>query len=231
LLTGIGVERENFAIPFSLAGVPEALQFIGREKELEEIHSLLASDGRRRAVVLHGLGGIGKTQTAVAYARRHKGSYSAVFWFNIQDETLLKQSFAKAAKRILQYHPSAPRLSSIDLHGDLNEVVEAVKAWLSEVDNTRWLAIYDNYDNPRIRGNQDPAAVDIGKFLPEADQGSVIVTTRSPQVRFGRSILMRKLLDVGESVAILSSMSRREMSTEGIRVQLVCVPTVLTSYR
>ena len=153
----------------------------------------------------------------MAYARRHRNSYSAVFWFNIQDETLLKQSFAKAAKRVLRYYPSASWLSSTDLQGDLNDVVEAVKAWLSEVGNTRWLAIYDNYDNPKIRGNQDAATVDIGKFLPEADQGSVVVTTRSSQVRVGRCIPMRKLTDVRESVDILSSMSRRDLSTEGKR--------------
>lgn len=169
LLTRTGLERRSFAIPLHLAGVAETHRFVGRETELEEIHSLFAGDGRRRTVVLHGLGGIDKTQTALAYVRRHKDNYSAVFWFNIQDESLLKQSFAKAAKRILRYHPSAYRLSSVDLNDDLDEVVEAVKAWLSDVGNTRWLAVYDNFDNPKVRGNEDPAAIDIGKFLPDAD--------------------------------------------------------------
>ena len=231
LLTSAGTERQNFAIPFSLAGVAEAPLFVGREKELQDIHDSLGGDGRRRTVVLHGLGGMGKTQTAAVYTRRQRNSYSAVFWLNIQDETLLKQSFAKAAKRILRYHPSAFRLSSVDLNGDLNEVVEAVKAWLSEVGNTRWLAIYDNYDNPKIRGNEDAAAVDIIPFLPDADQGSVIVTTRSSQVRVGQCIPMPKLVNLDESVAILSSMSRRELSTEGKKVHLSCAGRLLISYR
>jgi hypothetical protein len=128
---------------------------------------------------------------------------------------MLKQSFVKAAQRIVQYHPSTGRLRNIDLNGDLNEVVNAVKAWLSEADNTRWLAIYDNYDNPKIRGTKNTAAVNITKFLPDAHQGSIIVTTRSSQVRIGQCIPMRKLADVHESVAILSSMSRRELSTDG----------------
>ena len=97
-----------------------------------------------------------------------------------------------AAKRTLRYHPLASSLSIIDANGDLNEVVEAVKAWLSEVGNTRWLAIYDNYDNIKIRGNADVAAVDIGRFLPDADQASVIITTRSSQVRVGQCIPMRE---------------------------------------
>jgi hypothetical protein len=97
----------------------------------------------------------------------------------------------------------------------LEDIVEAVKSWLSEADNSRWLAIYDNYDNPRVPGNNDPAAVDIRKFLPDAYQGSVIITTRSPQVKFSRSILVRKLTHARESVDILSSMSRRELSVDG----------------
>ena len=105
------------------------------------------------------------------------------------------------------------------------------KHGLSDVGNTRWLAIYDNYDNPKVRGNKDAAAVDIGKFLPDADQGSVIITTRSLQVRVGQCISMRKLADVHESVAILSSMSRRELSTESNKVQLFCARTLLILYR
>ena len=61
LLTRTGIEPQNFAIPFSMAEVAETQRFVGREKELEAIHLSLAGDGRRRTVVLHGLGGMGKT--------------------------------------------------------------------------------------------------------------------------------------------------------------------------
>ena len=70
--------------------------------------------------------------------------------------------------------------------------------------------IYDNYDNPKLSGNKDPAAVDIRHFLPESYQGSIIVTTRSSQVNLGGySIQIRKLQDVRDSLEILSSTSRR----------------------
>ena len=65
---------------------------MAREEELAEMHRKLNGDGSRRIIVLHGLGGIGKTQLTVAYAKRHKDSYSAVFWLNIKDEDSLKQS-------------------------------------------------------------------------------------------------------------------------------------------
>lgn len=190
-------------------------QFIARENELEAMQAALASDGSRRTIVLHGLGGIGKTQLAIAYAKRHKDQYSAIFWLDIRDETSIKQSMSALAHRILRYHPSARHLSNVDFAGSLDNVIEAVLAWLSESENTRWLAIYDNYDNPKVPGNTNSAVVDIRQFLPEAYQGSVIITTRSSQIRLGRNIAVRKLTSPQESVDILSSMSRRSLVKDG----------------
>jgi AAA ATPase domain len=214
-LTRIGTKREDFSIAFSLSNVSEIEQFVAREEELAEIHGMLRSDGSRRIVVLHGLGGIGKTQLTVAYAKRYKDNYSAVFWLNIKDEDSLKQSFAKVAKHILREHPSAIQLSSVDIKENIDEVIDAIKAWLSLPNNTRWLMIYDNYDNPKLAGNTDPAAVDICKYLPESYQGSVIITTRSSEVRIGHHIRIRKLEDVRDSVKILSNASRREGLLDG----------------
>ncbi|KAN0075779.1 HET domain containing protein [Elaphomyces granulatus] len=205
-----GAKREDFSVTFGLSDFPEIEHFVAREEELAEIHRTLHRDGSRRTVVLHGLGGIGKTQLTVAYAKRHRDDYSAVFWLNIKDEDSLKQSFAKAAKQILREHPSASRLSSVDIKENFDEVIDAVKEWLSLSNNTRWLMIYDNYDNPKLLGNTDPAAVDIRRFLPESHQGSVIITTRSSEVKIGHRIQIRKLEDVRDSVRILSDASRRE---------------------
>src|SRR6202041_1909867 len=214
ILTGIGTKREDFSVAFSLPNISEIEQFVAREDELAEIHRTLRGDGSRRTVVLHGLGGIGKTKLTVASEKRHKDNYPAIFWLNIKDEDSLKQSFAKVAKQILREHSSASRLSSVDIKENIDEVIDAVKAWLSLPNNTRWLVIYDNYDNPKLAGNTDPAAVDIRKFLPESYQGSVIITTRSSQVKIGHAIQIRKLEDVRDSIKILSSTSGREGLSE-----------------
>ena len=187
---------------------------MAREDELRDIHEALSGDGSRRTVILHGLGGIGKTQLAVTYAKRHKDNYSAIFWLNIKDEDSLKQSFAKVAKQIFRQYPLASRLSNININ-NLDEVIDAVKAWQGLPYNTRWLMIYDNYDNPKLASNKDPAAVDITKYLPEAYQGSVLVTTRSSEVEIGHLIQVTKLEDVCDSLKILSSTSYREGLTDG----------------
>lgn len=179
------------------------------------MHRTLSSDGSRRTVVLYGLGGIGKTQLTIAYAKRHRNSYSAIFWLNIKDEDSLKQSFAKVARQILRGHPSASWLSSVDMKENLDEVVDVVKAWLSLPNNTRWLIIYDNYDNPKLPGDTDLAAVDIRKFLPESYQGFIIITTRSSWVNIGHRIQIKKLKNVHDSLEILSNTSRRGGLTDG----------------
>lgn len=186
---------------------------MAREEELEEMHRALSGDSSRHTVILHGLGGIGKTQLTIAYAKRHKDSYSAIFWLNIKDEDSLKQSFTKLARQILREHPSASWLSSVDRKNQ-DEVIDAVKAWLSLPNNTRWLMIYDNYDNPKLP-DADPTAVDIRKFLPESHQGSVIVTTRSPRVDIGHRIQIRKLENIRQSLEILSNTSRRKGLIDG----------------
>ncbi|TAQ90762.1 hypothetical protein B7494_g955, partial [Chlorociboria aeruginascens] len=216
-----GYKREDFSVTFSLSDVSDVEYFVAREDELSNIHKILKGDGSRRAVVLHGLGGIGKTQLSLAYAKRHKDDYSAIFWLNIKDEDSVKQSFTQLAKQISREHPSTIPASNQEMKQNLDEMVESVKAWLSLPRNTRWLMIYDNYDTPKLSGRTDPAAVDIRKFLPESYQGSIIITTRSSEVRIGQSIQVRKLSNIRDSLEILSTVSRRqELNTDPNAVKL-----------
>jgi hypothetical protein len=208
-LTRRGIKYEEFSVPFSLANVSEIERFVAREKELMDIHKHLGGDGSRHTVVLHGLGGIGKTSLSIAYAKQHKDNYSAIFWLNIKDKDSLKQSFASIARQILREYPLASRLSGVDMEKQY-EVTEAVKAWLSVPNNTRWLMIYDNYGNPKSAKNTDPAAIDVRQFLPEAYQGSVIITTQSSEVRIGHRIQIAKLENLQDSLKILSNASNRE---------------------
>jgi hypothetical protein len=214
-LTGTGVDFEQFAVGLNLASFPEAAQFVAREKELSKMHELLHDHSNRTCVVLYGLGGIGKTQLAIEYIRRHKEKYTAIFWLNTNNQDSLKLSFRDVAQQVLKYHPSTSLLAGVDLD-DLDQVVYAVKAWLDLQKNTRWLMIYDNYDNPKTPGNLDRSAVDVRQFLPRSDQGSIIITTRSSRVSQGRRVHIQKLLDVKEGFEILSNTSGREDIAKGM---------------
>jgi len=205
---GTGVDSEKFAVGLNIASFPEAAQFVAREKELSEIYKLLYGYNNRTCVVLYGLGGIEKTQLAIEYIRRHKEKYTAIFWLNANDQDSLKLSFRDVAQQVLKYHPITSLIASVDLN-DPDQLVCAVKAWFDLQMNTRWLMVYDNYDNPKAPSNPDRSAVDIRQFLPQSDQGSIIITTRSSRVSRGRRVHVQKLLDVQEGLEILSNMSGR----------------------
>ncbi len=173
------------------------------------MHKILHTGDTRSIVVLHGLGGMGKTQLTITYALRHKEKYTAIFWLNANDNYSLQASFQHVARQLLEYHPSIVQLSSLDLDKDIEKVIEAVKNWFDLPGNVRWLLVYDNYDNPKLPGTNQDSDVDVRRFLPRSDQGSIIITTRSSQVNLGQRIHIRKLVDINESLEILSKTSGR----------------------
>jgi ATP/maltotriose-dependent transcriptional regulator MalT len=219
-LTKTGLDFEQFAVGLGLSSIPEPVQFIAREQELAQMHQHLHGRSVRSIVVLHGLGGIGKTQLAIAYIKRHKEKYTAIFWLNANDEDSLRLSFRDIAQRVLKDHPLTSTLASVDVEENLHQVVDAVKAWLEIPKNGRWLMIFDNYDNPRTPGNAEDSAVDLSRFLPGSDHGSIIITTRSSQVSQGQRIHVQKLLNIEEGLEILSNMSGRGSIENGMSFAL-----------
>ncbi|KAJ5160437.1 Disease resistance protein [Penicillium canariense] len=221
----------TFELPFNLSEISEVTRFIAREDQLKEIRTILDAAVGRRTAVVHGLGGIGKTQLAIAYIKRYRSDYSAAIWLNALDETALKQSFARAAEWILRHYPSITYIAGALENRDLDETVKAVKRWLDEPMNDRWLVVYDNYDNPLLGnhtgeslkhtscieagayGDDDgdlAKAFDLQTFLPETDHGAILVTTRSSMVKLGQRVPLHKLEDINDSLDVLASASGRE---------------------
>ncbi|RII06805.1 hypothetical protein CUC08_Gglean008882 [Alternaria sp. MG1] len=191
-----------FTVQPSVSEVSRVEHFVGREENITEICEALQYDGSRKTAVVHGLGGMGKTQLALAYEKRHRDEYSAVFWVNSKDVDTLKQGYAAAARRIYREHPSLVHFKAVAEGSDLDEAAEAVKRWLSSAGNDRWLVIYDNHDTP--------GTFDIRPFLPEADHGAILITTRSSQLQLGRPVAVKKLQNIKHSLEILSQTSRRD---------------------
>ncbi|KAH8807443.1 hypothetical protein F5884DRAFT_899840 [Xylogone sp. PMI_703] len=205
-----GPDFEQFTVKLNLSTFPESAEFVARASELTEMHRLLHGHKTRSAVVLQGLGGIGKTQLAIQYVKKYKEKYTAIFWLNANDRDSLRLSFKDMAQQILEHHASTSILVGANLEGNPDQMVNAVKAWLNTHKNTRWLLIYDNYDNPRSANNSDPSTVDIRPYIPGADHGSIIITTRSANVTQGRRLHIQKLTSIEEGLKILSNTSGRK---------------------
>lgn len=61
------------------SGVPKPCRyFCGRNQELTDIHNMLLGHGK---VFLHGIAGIGKSELAKAYAKRHSKEYTNILYF------------------------------------------------------------------------------------------------------------------------------------------------------
>ncbi|MGE0102561.1 MAG: NB-ARC domain-containing protein [Blastocatellales bacterium] len=107
---------------------------------------------------LNGIGGIGKTQTAVEYAYRFREDYQFVLWASANTRDLLvKDCVAIAA--MLDLPEKAAQ--------DQDEAVNAVKRWLEG--NAGWLLILDNADDLKVAR----------EFIPSSERGHVLLTTRA----------------------------------------------------
>lgn len=81
--------------------------FEGRINELSKLHSDLepsfsprSSERSQCFCVIHGVGGMGKTQTALEYVYRYRSCYNYIFWCHAESNTALSDSFL-AAMRLL----------------------------------------------------------------------------------------------------------------------------------
>ncbi len=212
---------DKFTVPFYLDDVPEIPYFVGRISALSSIEHVLLPFTRpqRKIVVLHGLGGMGKTQLAIRYASQFQERYRTVLWFNATDEDSLRRSFVKNAERLPKGAISQHLLDNQQDLSSLKKLVQAVKRWLATPRNDQWLLIFDNVDNPKIPDNRDKSAYDIRPYFPEAPQGSIIVTTRWKSLKIGKLVEVPKLREQKDSLTILTETSGRADLGNGERQQ------------
>ncbi|KAH8174073.1 patatin-like phospholipase domain-containing protein [Sarocladium implicatum] len=206
--TVTAAQRDSaFDIPFSLVEAPIAQKFVQRPAETGEIEKRLLPGPHQqdgcRIFVLHGMGGIGKTQLAVDFARRHKQSFSSVFWLRGHNEAELRQSFIRNVRRIPQlsrYHEG-----TFSKLAEQEAVVHAVLNWLSQEGNDGWLLIFDNVDlDPGRQDHRQLGAYDYQRYLPGADHGAALITTRREQLNQAGDALKVRVVSEQTSLDIFS---------------------------
>jgi tetratricopeptide (TPR) repeat protein len=136
--------------------------FTGRDSVIEAIAAgFRGGHGRENVQAISGMGGVGKTQTAVEYAYRHGDRYAAVFWIRAATAAELQSGFIEVA-RLLDLPEQNEEV--------IEEIVRGVRTWLRDHDD--WLLVYDNADTPSL----------LVDYLPDSPRGHVLVTSRAATV-------------------------------------------------
>ncbi|KAH7073934.1 P-loop containing nucleoside triphosphate hydrolase protein [Paraphoma chrysanthemicola] len=141
--------------------------FYGRENELAFLDAniqVVGSQDEFRALVVHGIGGVGKSALAQEYAYRTQHHVDALLWVYCETRTSITQSFSSMAVR-LGLRGAVP-----DSH---SKNCELVLSWFHAT-RARWLIVYDNVDDVEM----------LQHFWPNASRGSGIVTTQRTDVAY-----------------------------------------------
>jgi len=190
----------SFDIPFA-PNIRNSPKFVGREYLLENLNQEV-EDGKetQNTIVLYGAGGMGKTQLALQYIHQHYTDYSSVFWVNAANDETTILGFTQIMQRLIKHHAELSdnynyshigkllgMPGKLDSNGsfvvtqpsEAQYVVDAVKQWFALPENTNWLIVFDNLD--------DPDLVDIEEYIPVCNHGTVIITSRRRDLQQGRS--------------------------------------------
>jgi tetratricopeptide (TPR) repeat protein len=133
--------------------------FTGREEILSGLREGFGSSAKQ---IIHGLGGVGKSQIAAEFCYRNAASYGVVWWLRAEEESGLIADFTALA--------TALNLPEKDAE-EQEKVIRAVRQWLDRHDG--WLLIFDNARNAEsLRG-----------YLPQCASGHALMTSRNPDWR------------------------------------------------
>jgi len=149
---------DTFMVPYE-----KNQRFTGRAELLQKLHEMLSEDVPKQyshRVALYGMGGVGKTQTAVSYVYGHKADYERIYWITAASEASLLAGFEDIATRTGCAKQTGP--------SDLKSLAKIVLAWLQEQES--WLVVIDNLDHIEL----------IEGFLPDRAPGKhTLITTRN----------------------------------------------------
>ncbi|KAG7038643.1 Kinesin light chain [Colletotrichum scovillei] len=180
--------KAKFLVPYA-----KNKDFVGRTDIFERLKSQFCHgfgddvENARFRVCLHGLGGVGKTQVAIAYTywlRKSRPNIS-IFWIHASNVDRVRQGFSEIAEVC-----DIPRRNDDDIN-----VLALVKHWLERQTTDRWFLVIDNADDTSLFFDENSPTDYFGssgthventegslaRFIPNYGNGSILVTTRNKQ--------------------------------------------------
>ncbi|MEO3811462.1 NB-ARC domain-containing protein, partial [Sphaerisporangium sp. B11E5] len=169
---------------------PRAARFVGRAETLERLEGLLAGDADQVVVrqVVHGMGGVGKSELVRQFAHAHRDRYPVAWWITAEQPEDIKQEFAKLAAAL---HPPVGQL------GDVDQAAQWALTWLQA--HPGWLVVLDNVNDP----------ADVRQWLDWLTGGHVLITTRRQVYWPGTASIAVDVLDEKSAAELIVSVSGR----------------------
>jgi hypothetical protein len=183
------VDRRVWTIPARVRG------FTGRADLLAELETALRSGGPAVVQAVTGMGGIGKTATAIEYAHRHHDEFDIAWWVPAENPALIPDRLAELALALDLTTPTTP--AGVGVARLLGELAR----------RERWLLVFDNADDPR----------GLREFLPEGP-GQVLITSRNPAWRGTADVVGVREFSRAESITLLRRLAADLTEVEADRV-------------
>ena len=140
--------------------------FTNRLNVLSRIQRELLAEpnaGRLQACALHGLGGVGKTETVIEFAHRFGSHYAIIWWIRAEQKVSITYHLMRLARQL-----------QIDQVTEQSQILTAL--WQELQRRDRWLLIYDNAPNPEAL-EPDAEALEL-LLWPPSGSGDVLITSR-----------------------------------------------------
>ncbi|KAJ7657078.1 P-loop containing nucleoside triphosphate hydrolase protein [Mycena rosella] len=131
--------------------------FHGRRIILDQMHQFFEQDqGKQHIFLLHGLGGAGKTQTALRFIEESSSCFSDIFLIDTSTVETINTG-----------------LKNIAVTRNVGSTADDALRWLS-TQPAEWLLLFDNADDPNIN---------LQMFFPACTHGNILITSRNPGLR------------------------------------------------
>jgi len=190
---------DNFSVPHE-----RNPRFTGRREFLDTLKRKLTDNAPKtynHRVALYGMGGIGKTQTALEYVYANRDSYKRIYWITAVDQASLLSGYRNIAIKA-----GLTKLLGLKPMG----LAGAVVSWLGQEDS--WLLVLDNLDDISI----------VSGLLPRnGPQKHTLITTRNPNaLGIPAEGMELSLLGSTDSIDLLSTLSNIHIEPEADSAKL-----------
>jgi len=169
---------------------PQLSRFHGRQKEVEEIATLIGDEGNSSVIVIHGIAGIGKTTLSLKIAEMCKGKRN-VFWSKMHEwdsvrgilEPLAEFLNSTGRSKLKRYLENEPK-------PDIGEVYRILD---NQLDEFNAIIIFDDFH--KVREDNIPLFSMLLELFQDLNDLHMLITSREiPPFYDRRDVMVNKIV-------------------------------------